>query len=151
MNIASGNIDGSAGVGQEPSDVNLRARHACQDLIVRSFKLIDEGRASETRRLFLEDGVHTLNGEVFQGKALTEFFKAREAMVERRTRHCVANIAFSFPTELTAEASYTSVVYVLPQQTAGAVCDIRDAFIKLNQSDGWLLTRRDVLVVAGSR
>jgi hypothetical protein len=151
MNKESENIDQANGVVQEASDLHLRSRHACQDLIFRSFKLIDEGRATETRKLFVDDGVHTLNGEVFQGKALTEFFKARQAMVERRTRHCVANITFNMPTERTAEASYTSVVYVLPQQTPGAVCDIRDAFVKRDRDDGWQLTRRDVVVVAGSR
>jgi hypothetical protein len=151
MNKESGNMDRARTVGLEASGQHLQARHACEDLIFRSFKLIDEGRANETRKLFIDDGVHTLNGQVFQGLALTEFFKTREAMVERRTRHCVANITFSMPTERTAEASYTSVVYVLPQQTPGAVCDIRDTFTKQEQTDGWLLARRDVLVVAGSR
>jgi hypothetical protein len=151
MNKVSPNNDLAISVGQEASDLHLRARHACQDLIFRSFKLIDEGRASETRKLFIEDGVHTLNDQAFQGPTLTEFFKAREANVERRTRHCVANLAFNMATERTAEASYTSVVYVLPQQTPGAVCDIRDTFTKQEQTGTWLLTRREVLVVAGSR
>jgi hypothetical protein len=151
MNKVSGNVDLAMNVGQEATDVHFLARHACQDLIFRSFKLIDEGRASETRKLFIEDGVHTLNGESFQGEALTEFFNAREANVERRTRHCVANISFEVLTEHTAQVSYTSVVYVLPQQTPGAVCDIRDTFVKRDHPKGWQFTRRDVMVVAGGR
>jgi hypothetical protein len=147
--LAESNLDAS--VGQEPSDVHVRARYACQDLIFRSFKLIDAGRASETRKLFIEEGVHTLNGELFQGKALTEFFNAREANVARRTRHCVANISFELLTEHGAQVSYTSVVYVLPQQTPGAVCDIRDTFVKRDHPEGWKFTRRDVMVVAGNR
>lgn len=137
--------------GEERASSYLSALRACQELIFASFERIDAGRATAARELFVEEGVHTLNGQVFAGEGLTEFFKAREANVERVTRHCVANLRFHLQTEATAEALYTSVVYVLPHHNPGAVVDIRDSFIKRDSPRRWFLTRREVVLVAGSR
>jgi hypothetical protein len=141
-----------AGPGSVRPSAYLQDKAACEELVFRSFELIDGGRASEVAELFTEDGAHVLEGQVFEGaEGLAAFFDGRQAMVERVTRHCVTNMRFSLTAEDRAELRYTSAVYVLssPQPIPGAIADIHDAFVR--RSGRWMFSSREVVIVAGGR
>ena len=41
---------------------DLSARFACQDLMIESYRLVDEGKASDVTRLFTDDGEFLIEG-----------------------------------------------------------------------------------------
>lgn len=137
--------------GAQISEYHLSAQRSCEEVLMRSFKLIDEGRASAVVDLFVDDGEHVLEGERCTGQKLSEFFKSREAMKERKTRHSVTNMLFNLVSSEEAEIRYTSVLYQLPNAQPTTVADIRDTFVKLNDPARWFLCSRNVVIVAGSR
>lgn len=146
----------AGGIGCEPGDSELRAQLACLDLVNASLRLIDEGKATRARALFVEEGEHTLNGAVFAGPALTEFFEARQSMADRRTRHCVSNTVFRLVSSDRAEVTSICVVYLLSlendheRRIPRGVVDFKDSFVR--QTNGrWLFTRREATIVAGER
>ena len=143
-------------VGREPNPIHLSARFACQDLVIEVFNLIDAGAASEARALFTQDGVHSLNGVAHAADALTRFLDERQAMIERRTRHCITNMSFSMRSESSAEIKSIGMVYVLSSEDdlqrriPRALIDVRDAFRREGEGR-WLINRRDVVIAAGGR
>jgi hypothetical protein len=141
--------------GQEPNDNYMRAQLACQEMVIESLRLIDDGQASKVRAMFVADGEHTLNGAVFAGEALTAFFNARQAMTERRTRHCVSNLSFRLHSQNCAEVRSTVVVYLLSLDTdeqrriPRGIVDFNDRFVR--KDEHWYLSRREATIVAGER
>jgi len=127
----------------------LADRQECEDVIYRSFEMIDGGRATEAGSLFVADGSHTVEGNVASGPGLAKFFEDREAMVDRRTRHALSNLRFEPVARDEATMRYISVVYVLPEPSPGAVADITDHLVR---EDGrWRLAHRKIEIVAGGR
>ncbi|MGW8202294.1 nuclear transport factor 2 family protein [Sphingomonas bisphenolicum] len=125
----------------------IKARLACEDLVMTSIKLIDDGFAEQARPLFTNDAVHTANGTVFQGEGVTQMFAARQAR-GGVTRHCVTNLVFRQTSDTTATIWSICVVYGLSQDDESkrkiphAVIDFTDSFER--QSDGrWMITRRE--------
>jgi len=143
-------------VGQEGDEDHVRAQLACQDLVMHAFRLIDGGQASRLRDYFTEDGAHTLNDQVFAGDALTKFFIDREAMVERKTRHCVQNMAFERLADDRAEIRSICVVYLLSLEDEAerriprGIVDFRDEFAR--DADGrWRFRIREATIIVGER
>ncbi len=131
---------------------DISARLACEDLMVESYRLVDEGHASSVAGLFTDDGRFTVTGAVdVAGKAaLAEFFSAREADSSRQTRHCLSNLSFnaSSPGEATVRA--TLMLFVLGENrasTPSALADVRDRYRR--EGGNWRIAERTTTLVAG--
>ena len=76
------------------SDTTTATRQACTDLMVASYRLVDDGQASKVAELFTEDGRFTIEGSTdVQGQAsLEQMFTARQADTERRTLLCPCHL-----------------------------------------------------------
>lgn len=133
----------------------LAARCACQDIATRSYRLVDEGHASEVPALFTADGVFEVESRVrIEGTpALTEFFTAREADRARRTRHCLVDGLWRQTSATEAEQEATLLLFLLGSEDpeAGvpvrALATVRDRF---RAEDGvWRIAQRLTRALAG--
>ncbi len=128
------------------------AHLACQQLMLQTYRLIDEGHASRVTELFTEDGRFTIAGTVdATGKdALSRMFAAREADKERRTRHCLTNLSFTASSASEAVIRATLLVYVLngaDATTPKALADVEDDY-RL-EGNTWRIAARTTTLVAG--
>ncbi len=128
------------------------AQLACQERMVQSYRLIDDGHAGQVAELFTEDGRFTIAGAVdATGKeALSRLFAAREEDKERRTRHCLTNLSFTASSANEAIVRATLLLFVLGGKdatTPEALADVEDRY---RLEDGiWRIAARTTTLVAG--
>jgi hypothetical protein len=134
------------------SSADIAARLACQDLMIQSYRLVDNGRASGATELFTEDGRFAIAGSVdINGKeSLTRFFSTREDDTERKTRHCLTNLAFSSSSAGEASIRATLILFVLSGSdptTPNALADVEDTYRM--EGGRWRIAARTTTLVAG--
>jgi 3-phenylpropionate/cinnamic acid dioxygenase small subunit len=128
------------------------ACHACQDLMIRSYRLVDEGHAGRVTELFTDDGRFAVGDsiEVSGKESLASFFAAREAEKERKTRHCLTNLSFSPISADEAAVRATLLLFVLNGShptTPSALADVEDRCRW--EGGGWRIAERTTTLVAG--
>ena len=112
---------------------DIENRLICEDLMIQSYRLVDEGRATRVTELFTEDGRFTIEGSIdAAGKdSLAELFSAREADKGRRTRHCLTNLSYSQDSANEARVRATLMLFVLGDDggaTPNALADVEDCY-----------------------
>jgi SnoaL-like domain len=123
------------------------ARSACEHVFQRFTGAVDAGRATEAIALFDEDAVLELGGRTYSGRAeITAFLAAREAQVDRRTRHLTANFSFRLVGPDRGEAQALLVIFTAgddepPTPVPVAVSDCMVDFQR-HPKAGWLMSAR---------
>jgi len=149
-------IDYAARAGFAATGDELRIRLACEDLVLTTLQLIDDGEARRARPLFTKQAAHTVNDAEYRGEALTQFFSDREAMEGRVTRHTVMNLVFRQLSADRAVIRSICVVYLISleeevqRRIPRGIVDFVDTF-ELQQDGRWLICRREATLVAGER
>lgn len=124
---------------------NNDSRRTCEDLMIQSYRFVDEGHASQATELFSADGRFTITGgvEIAGTGSLAEFFAAREADKDRRTRHCLTNLTFAQLSENEAQVRATLMLFVLSDggtTTPSGLADVEDRY-RLEGAD-WRIASR---------
>ncbi len=128
------------------------ARLACQDLMIRSYRLVDDGQASMATELFTTDGRFKVAGSVdIAGRgSLDEFFSTREADAERKTRHCLTNLSFTSASAGEAAIRATLMLFVLNGSDATKLSVLADVEDRYRLEGGnWRIAARTTIPVAG--
>ncbi|OJZ73276.1 hypothetical protein BRW65_13350 [Mycobacterium paraffinicum] len=140
--------------GTEPTAAQVGAELACQMSIHSFAKNIDSGVATANVDLFTEDGEMGSAEHSIKGREQLAFVKAaRDADVERRTRHQITNIVFHRTGADAAIAQSLLCVYVLggaDELTARAITVFDDEFVR-DSVGRWRFSRRFATTLAGGR
>lgn len=113
------------------SGAGVETRLTCEDLMIQSYRLVDEGHASQVTELFTQDGQFMIEGAIDASgsDALARLFAAREADKARRTRHCLSNFSFIQVSDDEARGRATLMVFVLGEGGApNALADVEDCY-----------------------
>ena len=134
------------------SSADIAARLACEDLMIQSYRLVDDGRASGATELFTQDGRFAITNSVdIKGKeSLSRFFSSREDDTERKTRHFLTNLAFSSSSAGEASIRATLILFVLSGSdptTPNALADVEDTYRM--EHGRWRIATRTTTLVAG--
>jgi hypothetical protein len=148
-------------VGGVASLAQLQAQSACGDVVRASFRLIDEGRATQAAELYTVDATLTLShpaakvGDVtLRGADIHRAMRQREAE-DRITVHVLSNPTFQLADPDLAESECHLQVYRLGEdrtespepRTLGHVRDIL-----ARRADGvWRISERRITILAGNR
>ncbi|HEV7976853.1 nuclear transport factor 2 family protein [Amycolatopsis sp.] len=152
-------IAGTAGA--EAGLAELRARLACEDVVRASFRLIDEGHATQAAGLYTADGSLTLSdatkqaGDVtLRGEDINHAMRHREDE-DRETVHVLSQSSFQLTDPEVAESECQLQVYVLGDDRAesakpGSLSRVRDELVR--GADGlWRISARRITILAGRR
>jgi hypothetical protein len=147
--------------GCEATLAQLQARRACEDVVRASFRLIDEGHASQTAGLYTVDGTLTLSdgtkhaGDVtFRGADIRRAMRQREAE-DRKTVHVLTPSSFQLTAHDLAESECHLQVYGLGDDRTEsakppALSHVQDMLVRC--ADGaWCISARRITVLAGRR
>ena len=125
---------------------------ACQNLLIESYRLVDEGHAGLVTELFTADGRFSIAGaaDAAGKEALTRMFAAREADQARRTKHCLTNLSFAERSASEAVGRATLLLFVLNDAdptTPKALAEVEDRY---RLEDGtWRIAARTTTLMAG--
>jgi SnoaL-like domain len=140
--------------GVERTDDQLGAEFACQELINCYALHIDSRVARKNVDLFTEDAEAASPKQAVKGRSgLESVMAAREADIERKTRHQVSNIVFCRTGPDSATAQSLMCLYVLgddEELSVRAITVFDDEFAR----DGvgrWRFSRRFATPLAGGR
>ena len=133
---------------------DLSARFACQDLMIESYRLVDEGNASDVTRLFTDDGEFLIEGiaAISGRESLSEFFQARKNDQTRQTKHCLTNLYFNLTAANEATIHATLLLFVLGSEDATipeAVAEVEDRYRR--EGETWRIAARRTTPLAGGR
>ena len=133
---------------------DLSARFACQDLMIESYRLVDEGKASDVTRLFTDDGEFLIEGiaAISGRESLSGFFEARENDRTRQTKHCLTNLYFNLTAANEATIHATLLLFVLGSEDATipeAVAEVEDRYRR--EGETWRIAARRTTPLAGGR
>ena len=132
-------------------ELAIRDRLAITDLIHRFYRLVDQGRASETAMLFTETARLTFGpgapkpGTV-EGPGIAALMAARTGQLHVTTRHVLSNIALSRRPDGTVEGY--SLLTLFRSETdscdsqPASVADIDEVFVR--GPDGWRIQERTI-------
>jgi histone H3/H4 len=139
----------------------LEARLACEDVVRASFRLIDEGHASQAAGLYAVDGMLTLSdatkhdGNVtLSGADIHRAMRQREAE-QRSTVHVLTQSSFRLTDPDRAESEGLLQVYGLGDDRTDspkprALSHVQDVLTR--EADGaWRIAARRITILAGSR
>lgn len=134
------------------NSADVESRFACEDLMHRSYQLIDDGQAGQVTDLFTDDGQFSIKGsrEVSGREALAKVFAARQMDTERQTQHCLTNLVFSSQSANTARIRATLVLFVLNTDTPtmpAALADVEDRYLLIDGT--WRIRSRITTPIAG--
>jgi 3-phenylpropionate/cinnamic acid dioxygenase small subunit len=126
-------------------------RQAITDLILRFYRLVDQGRADETVALFTETARLTFGPGApkpgtTEGAAIGALMVARASQVNVTTRHVLSNIALSLREDGAVEGY--SLLTLYRSETDGrdsypaSVADIDELFVR--GADGWRIQARTI-------
>lgn len=122
------------------------AQHDAEQLILRTWRMIDAHGGRDVEQLFAEAGVIRFGAAVNQGHdEIRLVYEQRRSRGERASRHLVANILWSLDQE-TLVAEYSMILFaadsVVPAPTAApiAVFDVRDTIV--DSDHGVLIAER---------
>jgi hypothetical protein len=143
------------------SAAEVAARLACTDVVLASFRLIDEGHATQVAGLYTADGTLTRSdtakpaGDVtLRGAEIHGAMREREA-ADRTTVHVLTPSAFRFTGPDRAESVCHVQLYVLSDDRPAspeprALSQVRDVLDR--GADGvWRISARRITILAGSR
>jgi SnoaL-like domain len=140
--------------GVEPIVNQLSAEFACQELINYYALHIDSGFARKNVDLFTEDAEAASPEQAVKGRSqLESVMAAREADIERKTRHQVSNIVFRRTGPDSATAQSLMCLYVLGDDEelgVRAITVFDDEFAR-DSGGRWRFSRRFATPLAGSR
>jgi hypothetical protein len=139
----------------------LQARLACEDVVRASFRLIDEGHATQAAGVYTLDGTLTLSdtakhvGDVtLRGTDIRCAMRQREAE-DRKTVHLLTQSSFQFTDPDLAELECHLQVYGLGDDRTEspkprALSRVQDVLVR--GADGaWRISARRITILAGSR
>ena len=124
---------------------DIASQLRCQELMLTSYQLIDDGNASRVTELFTEDGRFTITGsvDVAGREALHELFLAREADTQRHTRHCLSNLLYAAVTGSEAQIRARLLLFVLDGASPAAPSGLADVVDQYRlQRDEWRISQR---------
>ena len=137
------------------------ARLACADVVRASFRLIDDGHATQSAGLYTADGTLTRSDATSQvgdvtlhGADLHGAMREREAAA-RTTVHVLTPSAFRLTGTDRAESDCHLQLYVLGDDRSAspmtrALSQVRDVLVR--GADGeWRISARRITILAGSR
>jgi hypothetical protein len=139
----------------------LQARLACEDAVRASFRLIDEGHATQAAGLYTVDGTLTLSdttkqvGDVtLRGADIHRAMRQREAE-DRKTVHVLTQSSFALTDPDRAESACHLQVYGLGgDRTASpkprALSHVQDVLVR-GPEGAWRISARRITILAGSR
>jgi|SRR5882724_8803368 len=139
----------------------LQARLACEDVVRASFRLIDEGRATEAAHLYAVDGMLTLYDATttvadvtLRGGDIHAAMRQREAE-DRRTVHVLTPSSFRLTAPDEAELESHLQVYGLGGDPAEArlpraLSHVHDVMAR-GAAGAWRISARRITILAGSR
>jgi hypothetical protein len=147
--------------GGAPGLEQLQARVACEDVVRTSFRLIDEGHASQAAGLYTVDGTLTrsdatkqVDDVTLRGADIHRAMREREAQ-DRKTVHVLAQSSFRFTAPDVAEGECHLQLYVLGDDLnesarPRALSRVHDVLIR--GADGaWRISARRITILAGGR
>ena len=140
---------------------HLQARLACDDLVRASFRLIDEGHATQAAELYAVDGTLTLadatkqvDDVTLRGEDIHRAMRQREAE-DRKTVHVLTQSSFQLTDADLAESECHLQVYGLGDDRTEspkprALSHVQDILVR--GADGaWRISARRITILAGSR
>jgi hypothetical protein len=143
------------------SAAEVAARLACTDVVLASFRLIDDGHATQVAGLYTADGTLTRPDPAkpaadvtLRGAEIHDAMREREAS-DRRTVHVLTPSAFRFTGPDRAESDWHVQLYVLGDVRSAspaprALSQVRDVLAR--GVDGvWRIAARRISILAGSR
>ena len=139
----------------------LQARLACEDVVRASFRLIDQGRATQAADLYAVDGTLTLTDATtavadvtLRGGDIHAAMRQREAE-DRRTVHVLTPSSFRLAAPDEAELESHLQVYGLGSDPAAAplpraLSQVHDVLARGGDGE-WRISARRITILAGSR
>ncbi|WP_161485766.1 nuclear transport factor 2 family protein [Enteractinococcus helveticum] len=117
----------------------------CQDVTLRSYRVVDYGTASAAAECFADDAVLDRYGDISVGRdELLNLFGERERETERITCHAVVNYAhIPVIPGVCAEAHYSLLVFQVRPDTDSEFVGVRrclDRYVK--QGNRWVIEYR---------
>lgn len=147
--------------GGEAALAELQARLACEDVVRASFRLIDEGHATQAAGLYTVDGTLTLTdatkqvGDVtLRGADIHRAMRQREAD-DRVTVHVATQSSFELTDPDLAESECHLQLYRLGDDRTESpkprvLSHVQDVLV--HGADGaWRISARRITILAGSR
>jgi hypothetical protein len=144
-----------------PGMAHLQARLACEDLVRASFRLIDEGHATQAAELYAVDGTLTLadatkqvDDVTLRGEDIHRAMRQREAE-DRKTVHVLTQSSFELKDPDLAEAECHLQVYELSDDRTEspkprALSHVQDVLARV-EDGAWRISARRITILAGSR
>jgi SnoaL-like domain len=129
------------------------AVHECTALMHEYGYRFDHGAGAAVADLFVDDGEWSAPAVTCRGRAeLIAFFRLRDAMTERVTRHVVTNINIEVQSADSATARSVAIEYrgtrgtngLVPDTLPAIIGDYEDEFVRLER--GWRFRRRRVVI-----
>jgi hypothetical protein len=135
------------------SQVAIEDRAAIADMIHLFFRLVDQGRASETAALFAPSARLTFAAGspkpgTIEGDAIAGAMAAREQQVDVTTRHVISNVITSMRSDGSVDVNYLLTLYRserVGEQCAITVADIDERVVRHGES--WRIAERTIMPV----
>lgn len=136
------------------ADLDLETRFAAIDLVQSFFRLVDDGRATETADLFTPDGSITFgpgapNQGTISGDTIRSAMAARQAQAHVTTRHVLSNFLVTPEADGALAVRSLLTLYRSDDEsrpsTVASVADVNDRLVA--SGPGWKIASRTVLPV----
>lgn len=130
----------------------LLARHACEQILVRNNRNIDEGRAADNIAYYTSDATLTgSNGSLKGAEAILQVLKHRQGQEGRTTMHALSGFDFTLISADEAEAAGGLIRWLGTPETMEALPLLQQYNIRYVRIDGkWFIREHTVTRISAA-